>query len=198
MGSYSAGIATGAKDAYQLGSGTLYAYATRIITGKSGGTLETGILAWTTTIPAGAVINSATVKVVGWDESSVETTVAIKVVEDVTATMPTSTAEANSVRSSGTPDENDVHWEIPSQTDGQELTSPDFASVLQRLVDLDNFAGTVIVLLDGGPSGDNGYRSFSTYDDGHAPVLTVSYEEPEEEDEEAVTSATQLSVGLGL
>jgi uncharacterized repeat protein (TIGR01451 family) len=122
-------------------------------------------------IPAGAIITSAQLRLVGYKYGSVQ--VAVKA-ENLNA--PPAYTNANNYLSSRSVTAASANWSIPSLTNGTQLTSPDLSAVVQQVVNAQNGI-THLSLILSNPSGK--WETWN-FDDGASnsskfPILNLTY-----------------------
>lgn len=112
------------QDSWQNSSGTNYT------SNYESGTVRYKGYRWTNlNIPANAIITNATVRVTGYSGGGVN--VAIRA-ENLNA--PPNYSGTNNYLSTRTVTSNSVNWSVPSLSDNVNYTSPNFASVVQQVV----------------------------------------------------------------
>lgn len=137
--------------------------------------IDTGVLFRQITIPEGAVVNSATIELVGYSDLSVGTAaVEIRAHDEERPPFFGNTPPTDLTAAS-------VPWTLGAVTEGGVITSPDFAAVVQELVDrYDGIRNANLALvLEGTGTGLRRAVAYTNPKDTDIGVLSLSWGCPE-------------------
>ncbi len=162
-------VSSNTDDASQDSGGTMYVSSVNSYMSRFCGYRFQNV-----TIPAGATITSATLQVYAYGGGTTSFSVDL-LAQD--ADNPSTFTSSGSNISGRTGTSAQTVWSVGSSsfTDGQSITSPDFASSIQEVVDRSGWAsGNALVVLTTHNSGDKGIsqRDRST---SYAPKLHITY-----------------------
>ncbi|MPZ94474.1 MAG: hypothetical protein GEU96_06020 [Propionibacteriales bacterium] len=169
-------VAAGADDAEQALSGFMSTTNPDLELGVDGTTAQLVGLRYALPIPAGAIVDSATVRFTT-DEVSTDNArlqIQAEAADDAAPFESVSGNLTNRTRAAGSVDWNAAPWPTVNAS-GVEQTTPNFASVLQRVVDRPGWAaGNHAAVLIGG----TGRRTADALEDGHPAVINLTWHLP--------------------
>ncbi|MGH3386316.1 MAG: PKD domain-containing protein, partial [Nocardioidaceae bacterium] len=169
-------VATGADDAEQVLTGFMSTTNPDLELGVDGASPQLVGLRYALPIPAGAVVDSATVRF-STDEVSIDPaalTIEAEAADDAAAFQAVSRNLTNRARAPGSVAWNAAPWPTVNAS-GVAQTTPSFASVLQQVVDRPGWAAGnhAAVLISG-----TGRRTADALEDGHPAVLDLTWHLP--------------------
>jgi len=172
---YTQTIGATASDGHTYAS--VYFYTATTNAGRTDDSREAFFLFTNVSIEPGNIIISATLKLTCYDSESGTTVRLLIYGNDVdNATAPTSAVDHNNkVRTSAS-----VAWSPDAWTANNEYTSPDFAVVIQEIIDRAGWSNgnSILVLLDDNSSDTNAVRPIYDYSQSAAKAaeLTILHE----------------------
>lgn len=168
-------VAASADDAHDTETGEFpgYSHTSTLFVGLNGGGARTTRVGmrWVIDIPASATIDSAylTLTEVAFDGGDT-----LLRIHCERAQSPVTFSSANDPYSR-TLTTAFVDWTAPEVTPGSTIQSPDFAAVLQEVIDNHGpIDALVVVILDNGSTDFNDYESFDS-EPTAAPLLDIEY-----------------------
>jgi type IV pilus assembly protein PilY1 len=172
-------ILSGTDDAYEVG-GVVNLSATFIPVSQSTNTVTTGLRYQNIDIPQGATITGAYLRLTSGTTNTSATN--IKFRAELTPNASTFSGTSNDISSRPTT-LNEVDWDVDNDWPayGQTVSTADFSSVLQEVVDQNDWCGgnDVNILIEATGLGTGSGRLIETFEqgDGQSPQLVVIFDD---------------------
>ncbi len=166
-------ISSSSNDSYQKSDGNNYPSAY-----ESGSITHRGYRFVNLNIPAGATINSASLHLTGYDGDGVTA-----VVKAVASGTPSSFSSSSNHLSSLPVTSSSVNWAIPNVSNGTNLTSPNLAALIQEVINGNNGATHISLIVQTPPFTGASALELWNYDDGSnyaakRPKFSISWTLP--------------------
>ncbi|MFT4937087.1 MAG: type IV pilus assembly protein PilY1 [Paraglaciecola sp.] len=172
-------ITQGSDDAYEV-LGVVNLSATFIPLSQSTNTVTTGLRYQNINIPQGATITGAYLRLTSGTSNTSATN--IKFRAELSPDASTFTSASNDISSRPTT-LNEVNWDTDNEwpSSGQTVSTPDFSSVLQEVVDQSGWCGgndlNILIEATGLDSGSGRFVETFEAGDGESPQLVVIYDD---------------------